>query len=134
MEFSYVGLQIPHVVTKEWDPDDVFDVLASEVARHILVHASRGPVSADELAATCDASLPTIYRRINVLQDYDLLLARRRFDGEGHHYQTFQTTVDRIQVEVDEAGIETGTEHRPDVVDQFEAFWSDLGATNEGEG
>jgi hypothetical protein len=60
-------------VSKAWDPDDIFDVLASEDVRRILVATSVRPMSAKELADICDRSLATIYRRIQAMEDYDLL-------------------------------------------------------------
>lgn len=134
MDFYRGGPYAPPAVSKEWDPEDVFDVLASDVARDILVLASDGPRSADELASDCDASLPTIYRRVNALLEYDLLAARRRFDDDGHHYQTFQTAIEGITVDVDESGVAAETEPCDDLVGRFEAFWTDLGSTGEGSG
>lgn len=105
----------------------MFDVLESDVARRILVSASDGPMSADELAETCDTSLPTIYRRVNVLEEYDFLTEDRELDAEGNHYKTFETAVERIAFDIDADGFAVDIERRSGVVDQFEEFWTELG-------
>lgn len=123
-------------MSKEWEPETVFDVLESDVARRILVLASREPMSADELADGCDASLPTIYRRVNVLLEYDFLTEDRELDSDGNHYKTFETALERITFEIEGDGISVTLDRRRSLLDQFEDFWSDLGesaaATEEG--
>lgn len=121
-------------MSKEWNPDDVFDVLASDVARRILVLASDGPVSADELAAECEVSLPTVYRRVNVLLKYDFLTEERQLDADGNHYKTFETALQRIAFEFDADGVGVETDRRRGLVDQFEEFWSGLGDAAEEDG
>lgn len=111
---------------KEWEPEHLFEVLASEAARRILVHCAGEPRSADELADHLDASLPTVYRRLNALEEYDLLRSETRIDPDGNHYRTFETVVDRVSVAVSEAGVEAEIERDRDVVDRFGAFWDDL--------
>ena len=123
-------------MSKEWEPETVFDVLESDVARRILVLASREPKSADDLAAGCDASLPTVYRRVNVLLEYDFLTEDRELDADGNHYKTFETALERITFEIDGDGISASLDRRQSILDQFEEFWSDLGesaaASEEG--
>lgn len=111
---------------KEWDPDHLFEVLGSEAARRILVACAGEPRSAEELSDLLDASLPTVYRRLNALVDYDLLRSETRIDPDGNHYQTFETAVDRVSVAIDDDGIDAEVERERDVVDRFGAFWDDL--------
>lgn len=111
---------------KEWEPEHLLEVLASEAARRILVHCADEPRSAEELADHLDTSLPTVYRRLNALEEYDLLRSETRIDPDGNHYQTFTTAVDHVSVAIDEAGIVAEVERERDVVDRFGAFWDDL--------
>lgn len=113
-------------VGKEWAPDHLLEVLGSEAARRILVYCAGGPRSAEELADHLDASLPTVYRRLNALEDYDLLRSETRIDPDGNHFQTFETAVDRVSVAIEDDGIEAEVERDRDVVDRFGAFWDDL--------
>lgn len=103
----------------EWDPETVFDVLGNEHARQILALASVKPVSADELAAHTDASQPTVYRRVNVLKEYDMLAEQRTLDEEGNHYKTYRTSLEEACFAVEDGGFTVEVEHRRDLVDRF---------------
>lgn len=109
-----------------WEPETVFDVLASEEARQILALSGEEPRSAEELAEHTGASLPTIYRRVNALVDLDLLSEETRIDPEGNHYKTFETDVERISLEIGDGDLDVEVERPRDVVDRFGAFWQDL--------
>lgn len=98
-------------MSDEWDPDTVFDVLGSETAREILALANDGPTPAEEFADACDVSLPTVYRRLDVLLADDMLAERTRIDDDGNHFSVFETTLDRVCFEVDDEGFEA-TVHR----------------------
>ncbi|WP_248910245.1 ArsR/SmtB family transcription factor [Halocatena marina] len=113
-------------MSKEWNPDTIFDIFASETARNILALASMKPMSADELAQYCDTSKPTIYRRINVLLDHDFLTANDKNDRDGIQYRTFTTNLHRISFEINDGGIDTDLQLRHDLVDQFDGLWTDL--------
>lgn len=113
-------------MTKEWKPADVFDVLGSEVARQILTLASRGPMSAADLADRCGVSEPTIYRRIHALQEYDMLAEEVTYDDEGHHYHTYRTTLEAVSVRVDAGQLAVDIQVGEDYSDKFLEFWQDL--------
>lgn len=119
---------------KEWAPSDVFDVFGDSLARQLLVLASDRPLSADDLAQQLGVSRPTIYRRVNALIDYDLLRERQQIDAKGNHYQLFETTLQRITLEIDNGGYTIDLTMRQSLADQFESFWTDLeGSSSEHE-
>lgn len=111
---------------KQWAPTNIFDVFGDELARQILILTSERPLSADALSEHLDASPPTIYRRVNTLIEYDLVTSRQRVDDDGHHYRTFETTLKRVAFEIEDGGYNIDVQMRRSLVDQFEAFWSDL--------
>ncbi len=113
-------------VGKEWEPETIFDVLGSERARRILSIASVRPVSAEQLASAIDTSLPTVYRRVNALVEYDLLRENTNIDEEGNHYKTYETNLQRVCFEVSDGGFTVDIQLRRDMVDQFQDFWTDL--------
>ncbi|MFB6300429.1 MAG: ArsR/SmtB family transcription factor [Halobacteriales archaeon] len=113
-------------MSKEWEPETLFDVLASDHARDILALTSVRAMSAQELADHCDTSLPTIYRRINALLEYDLLQEETQIDEDGNHYKTFETNLERIVFEINDGAVDIDIELRKDLVDQFDEFWHDL--------
>lgn len=120
-------------MSKEWDPDTLFDVFGDELARHILVLASEGPLSAEDLAEHCDASLPTIYRRVDTLEELDLLQSRIQIDEQGNQYRQFETALKRVGFTFDSGGIDIDVGLRRDLTDRFEAFWDELEQTSEDE-
>lgn len=110
----------------EWAPENVFDVLGDELARHILVVASERPVSAGELAEACGASRPTVYRRINGLESLDLISAGTRVRSDGNHVKQYETAVRRVAVEIGEGGFDVDVSVGRDLPGRFEAFWEEL--------
>lgn len=119
-------------MAKEWDPETVFDVLGSKAVRRILALANVQPMSAHELADHLDASQPTVYRRINVCQEYDLLAEDTRIDEGGNHYKVYETNLRRICFEIEDGGFDVTMELRHDMVDRFADFWEDLEGGGDG--
>lgn len=125
--YTCLRCEAPEDVSTEWDPEDIFDVLANEAARRILVLSSVEAMTADDLAERIDASLPTVYRRANVLVEYDLLAENTEIDTDGNHYRTFETNLERITVEIEDGDIDAEIELDRDLVDRFDDLWRDLG-------
>jgi DNA-binding transcriptional ArsR family regulator len=119
-------------VSKEWEPESIFDVLASDTARTILARAEDEPIAADEIEDYCNVSLPTIYRRIEALQRLDLLTEKCRVDDQGNHYSVYQSTIDRISFEPRQSDLAANVKHDRDVVDRFDDLWQDLEANSDG--
>ncbi|MFB6178829.1 MAG: helix-turn-helix domain-containing protein [Halorientalis sp.] len=114
-------------MSKEWSPDDVFDVLASQTARNILLLASIEPLSAQQLATACDVSKPTIYRRVTQLQEYDLLEQHLAIQTDGTHYHTYSTNADRICFSIEDEEFVVTIHADQDLVDRFISRWQRLG-------
>lgn len=113
-------------MSKQWQPDDLFDVLCSDHARRILVAAERKARSASELAEYCDSSLPTIYRRVEALVEHDLLEEDLRIDPSGNHYSVYATNFEAVRFAVDSERFTVDVELKRDLVDRFGALWGDL--------
>ncbi|KZN24666.1 transcriptional regulator [Haladaptatus sp. R4] len=120
-------------MSKEWGPDDIFDVLASETARDILLLSSSTAMSAGQLARECDASKPTVYRRINKLQEYDLLEQRMVIDNGGNHYNTYRTNMDRICFDIRGDEFVVTIRFEEDLIDRFVSAWTKLGQSETGD-
>lgn len=116
---------------EEWEADDILHAITDENARQILALARLDPVSAEELADRCEASLPTIYRRIDELLEYGLLEEQVRLDPEGNHYRVFETDVERISLLIEPGRFGVEVQFERDLVDKFGAFWQDLGTGME---
>jgi predicted ArsR family transcriptional regulator len=88
-------------VAEDFDPTDVIELLDDDYARDILIAASVEPRSAEALSDACDASLPTVYRRVDELEAAGLIDVQTRPDQEGHHYRVYATRMERFAVEID---------------------------------
>jgi predicted ArsR family transcriptional regulator len=113
-------------MSKEWEPPDIFAVLGCEYARDVLVAATDGPFSAREIAERCDASLPTVYRRIDVLEEYGFLAEHNEVREDGTHHSTFETRLDRITLHVEDDHIDVEPAFTSRLGEKFSAFWRDM--------
>jgi predicted transcriptional regulator len=116
------------IVSKEWQPADLFEVLCSDHARRILIAAEDEPRSAQDLAEHCETSLPTIYRRVNALVEYDLLEESLAIDPSGNHYKTYETNFEQVRFAIEQGGFAAAVDLKRDLVDRFGALWEDLEA------
>jgi AcrR family transcriptional regulator len=86
--------------------EDIGALFEDEYARAIIRHASEDSLSARDLMDRCDASKATIYRRIDRLEEYDLLESRLEHDPDGHHRRLFAATLDEVTITVTDGGFE----------------------------
>jgi DNA-binding transcriptional ArsR family regulator len=104
-------------VPGEWDAETLFDVFERETARKILALTSVEPMSAQALAARTDESEPTIYRRLNALEAYDLVEERTRLDEDGNHYSVYETNLEAVCFELEDGGFTIDVTYRKELVD-----------------
>ncbi|MDG5821720.1 winged helix-turn-helix domain-containing protein [Natronococcus sp. A-GB7] len=93
-------------MSEECDVETIGGVLEDSVARSILVHAQSEPMSASVLAERCDVSTVTIYRRLETLQEHDLVVASTIPERDGNHYKVYKTNVHQLTVSLTEDGFE----------------------------
>ncbi|MFB6135338.1 MAG: ArsR/SmtB family transcription factor [Halobacteriaceae archaeon] len=65
------------------DAQTVLDALRDATCREILRLTAAEPRSASDLAAACDRSRSTVYRKLDLLAEADLIRERVRLDGSG---------------------------------------------------
>ena len=119
---------------KEWDPNNVLDLLGDPLARRVLVATGARPKSAEELAEEFDVSLPTVYRRTNRLIEHGLLSDHLRADERKNQFKVFEATVSEVVVSVEERGYEIEMKTSSTVGTRFDAFWSDIGRSVPDDG
>lgn len=106
---------------------ELFAVLDDEYARTILTATSTEAKSAKALAEECDASLPTVYRRIDRLRECALLEEQTRFTDEGRHYGAYRATLEEAVISLDEDGLTVAVEREAsDPADRFTELWEDI--------
>lgn len=115
------------LMTNQWDPAGIFEVLACKESRRILAAASVQPVSAKKLEEVCDASLPTIYRRLNVLVEYDLLSEQHSISSDEEQSKRYSTALQAVNIEITDGGVNVNLEIKKDTVDKFGELFRDLG-------
>lgn len=108
----------------EGPEEELFDLLADDYARAILIATSREPMTANALSETQEMSLPTVYRRIERLQAYDLVDERIEIDPDGHHRSVYHAALDHIDVDLQEGEFEVRVRLREDAPDRFTRMWS----------
>jgi|AntDeeMinimDraft_4_1070355.scaffolds.fasta_scaffold00570_14 DNA-binding transcriptional ArsR family regulator len=114
-------------MSEETDLATVVELLDDEYARAILAATSIEPMSAAQLAERCEASPPTVYRRLDRLREEELVAAAQQLDPEGHHYEVFSARLARLEVELDDGDYEVEIERRErDAADRFTELFEGL--------
>ncbi|MFD1586613.1 ArsR/SmtB family transcription factor [Halorientalis brevis] len=108
------------------DADELFALLDDEYARTILIATSVEPLSADALAERCDASEPTIYRRIDRLETFDLVESEQQLDPDGHHYKTYAARLERVTIELEDGNLSVAVDRTEDAADRFTRLYEEL--------
>jgi len=107
-------------VTDEDVLEDVAALLEDDCARTILAATSTRPMTAKELTDHCDVSGPTIYRRIEDLDELDLIEVRTRLDTEsGHHEKLYAAMLSEVSVTLREGAFEVSVDRREPIADRF---------------
>ena len=102
----YASHKRMRVVSEEPAIDDLATVVDDDCMRCLLVHAYDQYMTVNELAEHCDVSASTVYRRLELLQDLDLVQEQTQPDQDGHHSTAYQTTLDTLTITVTDDGFE----------------------------
>jgi len=113
-------------VPAEPDLGTVVELLDDDYARDILAAASEAERSAKELADVIDASLPTVYRRVDELVDAGLLVEETAVRSDGNHHSVYVTTLSRVELELTEGSFEMQLQRTDDVADRFTEMFERL--------
>ena len=117
------------VVSEERSIEQVLDTIGDEHAREILAAISIEPRSAKELAEECDLSLPTVYRRIEILEEHELVKDRTLVADDGNHYKIYESNFDSTVISLEEEGEYKVRIYREEnLPDRFSQLWDELGA------
>jgi predicted transcriptional regulator len=107
--------------------EDVLDTIGDQHARTVLAAISREPRSAKELAASCDLSLPTIYRRLELLQNHDLVTEQTAVAEDGNHYKVYECNFDSTVIRLEDDEYDVRIYRKENLPDRFTQLWDDLG-------
>jgi DNA-binding transcriptional ArsR family regulator len=86
--------------------DELLELLDDEYARAVLEAIESEAKAAREIVAACDASRPTVYRRLNRLEDAGLVDTRTTYDPDGHHRQVYRARVEEVTLRLGPDGLD----------------------------
>jgi DNA-binding transcriptional ArsR family regulator len=113
------GVTLDVTMADDGAAKDVVDLVGDDYAWQILAETREEDRSAETLSETCDADPSTIYRRIERLEEAELLEAEQQLDPGGHHYKTYRANLDAIHVHLDEDGFTVEIDRREPPADRF---------------
>lgn len=107
--------------------EPILEVLTDRTSLAIFSRVHERPRSAKTLEEICDASLKTIYRRIEALEEAGLVSAVSRIDEDGNHYTAYTTAVEEVEITVEPADPDIVVDIRTgDDVETFVGVWREL--------
>ncbi|EFW92299.1 hypothetical protein ZOD2009_09580 [Haladaptatus paucihalophilus DX253] len=112
-------------MSEDLDPAELFSLLDDDYARSILTKTSKQPMSAQTLSTECDASLPTIYRRLNNLEDAELVEKRTQLEADGNHRAVYKANVEHVEISIADGDLSIRITEQ-DTADRFTQVWGDM--------
>ena len=106
--------------------EKVLDTIGDEKARDVLAAVSEEPRSARELGEILDISLPTVYRRIETLEENDLVRSETYVAEDGNHYDVYESNFDSTVIRLEDEQYDVRIYRKENVPDRFASLWNDL--------
>ena len=106
--------------------EDILDTIGDQHARTVLAAISRAPSSAKELAEEVDLSLPTIYRRLELLEEHDLVTERTAVAEDGNHYNVYECNFDSTLIQLEDDEYRVRIYRKENLPERFTQLWDDL--------
>lgn len=108
--------------------EEILDTIGDENARDILAAISEDPRPAKELAEATDTSLPTVYRRIEMLKEHELINSNTLVADDGNHYEIYESNFDStvIRLQDDTGEYDIRIYRKENVPERFASLWEDL--------
>lgn len=106
--------------------EEVLDTIGDTEARRVLAAVSRDSRSAKELGEELDLSLPTVYRRLEILQEHNLVTSRTLVAENGNHYKVFECNFNSTVISLDDDEYNIRIYREDNLPDRFSDLWDDL--------
>lgn len=88
------------------EAQEVLELLGDSYTQSILEALLEGPQSGRDLLELTDISKPTIYRRLNRLEEAGIVDVKLQLDQHGHHRKRYRLVVDSMRLEFDRSGVQ----------------------------
>ncbi len=108
--------------------EDILDMIGDEHARTVLASISREPSSAKELSDRLELSQPTIYRRLELLEEHDLIKHRTLVADDGNHYKEYLSNFNSTVISLEDDEYDVRIFREENLPDRFSRLWDELGA------
>jgi predicted transcriptional regulator len=115
-------------VAEERPIEEILNTIGDEHARTVLAAISREPRAAKELTEEVGLSLPTIYRRLELLQEHDLIKQRTAIADDGNHFKMYECNFDSTVISLQDDEYKVRIYRRENLPDRFSQLWDELGA------
>lgn len=106
--------------------EEVLDTIGDTEARRVLAAVSRDSRSAKELGEELNLSLPTVYRRLEILQEHNLVTSRTLVAENGNHYKVFECNFNSTVISLDDDEYNVRIYREDNLPDRFSDLWDDL--------
>ena len=106
--------------------EEILDTIGDQHARRVLATISRESKSAKELADECDLSLPTVYRRIEMLDEYELVTDRTLVADDGNHYKVYESNFESTVISLEDDEYRVRIYREENLPDRFSQLWDEL--------
>lgn len=110
--------------------EDILDTMGDQHARRVLIALSQKELSAKDLRDETGLSLPTIYRRIEMLKEHDLVGEKTIVAEDGNHYRVFECNFDSTLIRLSEDEFDVRIYRTENLPSRFDNLWDDLSRTN----
>ncbi|PSQ40089.1 transcriptional regulator [Halobacteriales archaeon SW_5_70_135] len=107
--------------------EKALDTVGDEETRDVLAAVSEGPRSARKLGESLSMSLPTVYRRIETLEENDLVRSETYVAEGGNHYDVHESNFDSTVIRLEDEQNDVRIHRKENVPDRFASLWNDLG-------
>lgn len=84
---------------------EILELLGDEYTRVVLEAVVEKPRTGREIIERLDVSKPTVYRRLDTLQNAGFVRTETQLDPDGHHRKQFYAVIDQLNVEFSPDGI-----------------------------
>ena len=85
--------------------DEILSLLADDYVQSILNVLDDSPKPATEIAADCEASTVTVYRRLDRLENTGLVIATTQVAADGNHRTAYRVRQVSVDVSLSEDGL-----------------------------
>lgn len=106
--------------------ESVLNELGDPRTRKLLAIIDENSRSVKELAEELDASKATIYRRLEILEEHELVLRNVTVSADGNHYTVYESNFIRASITVEDEGFDVRVARKDEYPNRLTEIWDAL--------